>query len=78
MIVNLPLIIGTTYINNFVYEIRFSDSSKKRLNFKDVDIVGGDNIIKESGVHSDFGKSFIFKTLSGDQIELSSVFLYDI
>ena len=77
-VVHLPLILGTTHIKDFIYEVRFSDSTRKRIDFKTVDVANSNGVVEESGCHADFGKTFILKTSSGDTVEISSIFLHSI
>lgn len=77
-VVHLKIITGSTYLTDLVYEVRFSDLSKSRINFKD--IVGSDldSVIIDSGRHSDFGKIFIFETRNNETLTIPSALLHGI
>ena len=77
-VVNFPIILGSTHIRDFIYEVRFSDSTKKRVDFKKVSSVYSEDLLPDSGCRDDFGKSFLFKTSAGGSVIISSIFLHDI
>tara|TARA_B100000131_G_C18088539_1_gene601210 strand:+ start:1273 stop:1518 length:246 start_codon:yes stop_codon:yes gene_type:complete len=75
-IVNLKLITGSTYLKDMIYEVRFADLSKSRINFRDLVSDDIDSVIADSGSHSDFGKSFVFKTTDNGLVVIPSSLLH--